>query len=50
MKMIALISSTQRCYGFLSFDKNMGKNIDENISENIGGKYSQKLLDHAKQC
>ena len=28
----------------------MGKNIDENISKNIGGKYSQKLLDHAKQC
>ena len=32
-------------YGFLSFTKNMGKNITSNLS----GKYSQKLLDHAKQ-
>ena len=31
-------------YGFLSFTKNMGKNITSNLS----GKYSQKLLDHAK--
>ena len=29
--------------------KNMGKNISKNISKNLGGKYSQKLLDHAKQ-
>ena len=35
-------------YGFLSFAKNMGKNIGKNISENLRGKYSQKLLDHAK--
>ena len=27
----------------------MGKNIGENISKNLSGKYSQKLLDHAKQ-
>ena len=32
-------------YGFLSFAKNMGKNISKNLS----GKYSQKLLDHAKK-
>ena len=36
-------------YGFLSFAKNMCKSTGENISKNIGGKYSQKLLDHAKQ-
>ena len=27
----------------------MRKNIGKNISKNLGGKYSQKLLDHAKQ-
>ena len=32
-------------YGFLSFAKNIGKNI----SKNVKGKYSQKLLDHARQ-
>ena len=32
-------------YGFLSFAKNIG----ENISKDLNGKYSQKLLDHAKQ-
>ena len=32
-------------YGFLSFAKNIGKNI----SKNLIGKYSQKLLDHAKE-
>ena len=36
-------------YGFLSFAKNMGKNIGTKISKNLCGKYSQKLLDHAKQ-
>ena len=30
-------------YGFLSFAKNIGKN------KNLSGKYSQKLLDHAKR-
>ena len=35
-------------YRFLSFAKNMGKNIGKNISKNLSGKYSQKLLDHAK--
>ena len=35
-------------YGFLSFAKNMGKNIVKKISKNLSGKYSQKLLDHAK--
>ena len=36
-------------YGFLPFDKDMGKNIGKNISKNLSGKYSKKLLDHAKQ-
>ena len=35
-------------YGFLSFAKNIGKNIGEKIRKNLNGKYSQKLLDHAK--
>ena len=32
-------------YGFFSFAKNMGKNTGKNLNY----KYSQKLLDHAKQ-
>ena len=32
-------------YGFFSFARNMGKNIIKSLSS----KYSQKLLDHAKQ-
>ena len=36
-------------YGFLSFAKNMGRNIGNKISKNLRGKYSQKLLDHAKK-
>ena len=32
-------------YEFLSFAKNMGKKL----SKNLRGKYSQKLLDHAKK-
>ena len=32
-------------YGYLSFAKTMGKNIGKNVSS----KYSQKILDHAKQ-
>ena len=35
--------------GSLSLAKNMGRNIREIISKNLSGKYSQKLLDHAKQ-
>ena len=35
-------------YEFLSFAKNMSKNIGKNKSKNLSGKYSQKLLDHAK--
>ena len=35
-------------YGFLSFTKDMGRIIDKNVSETFSGKYSQKLLDHAK--
>ena len=33
----------------MPFAKNMGKNIGRNISEGLNSKYSQKLLDHAKQ-
>ena len=33
----------------MSFAKNMVKNIGKNKSENLSAKYSQKLLDHAKQ-
>ena len=35
-------------YEFLSFAKNMSKNIGKNKSKNLSGKYSHKLLDHAK--
>ena len=35
-------------YGLLPFDKDMGKNIGKN-RKNLSGKYSKKLLDHAKQ-
>ena len=34
---------------FLSFAQNIGKNIGKCISKNLSGKYSQKVLDHAKQ-
>ena len=36
-------------YGLLSFAKNIGKNIGKTISKNLSGKYSQNLLNHAKQ-
>ena len=36
-------------YRFLSFAKNMAKYTGKNISKNVRGKYSQKLLYHAKQ-
>ena len=39
----------EKRYGFLSFAINMGENIGKNISKILSGKYSQKLLDHAKQ-
>ena len=35
-----------KCYGFLSFAKNMGKNICKNISKILSSKYSKKLLHH----
>ena len=38
-----------RGYEFLSFAKNMGKNIGKNKSKSLNSKYSQELLDHAKQ-
>ena len=33
----------------MSSAKNMGKNIGKNITISLNSKYSQKLLDHAKQ-
>ena len=36
-------------YVFLSFAKNMSKYIRKNTSRNLISKYSQKLIDHAKQ-
>ena len=33
----------------MSFAKKMSKNIGERIIKNLSGKYSQKILDHAKQ-
>ena len=36
-------------HGFFSFAKNMDKNIGKIICKNVSGKYSQKLLDHAKK-
>ena len=36
-------------YGFLSFAKNMSKHIGKYLSRNLSSKYSQKVLDHAKQ-
>ena len=36
-------------YGFLSFAENRGTNVAKNMSKNLSGKYSQKLLDHAKK-
>ena len=33
----------------MDFCKNMGKSVGKNISKNVIDKYSQKLLDHAKQ-
>ena len=32
-----------------SFAKNMNKDVGKNISSNLSGKYSQTLLNHAKQ-
>ena len=37
-------------YGFLSFNKDIGKNNGKNISKILSGKYSHKLFDHAKKC
>ena len=36
-------------YEFLSFAKNIGRNIGKIINKNLSGKYSQNLIDHAKQ-
>ena len=38
-----------KSYRFLSFAKRMGRNIGKYISKNVSSKYTQKLLDHAKQ-
>ena len=37
-----------KSYGF-SFAKNLAKNTDKKISKNLSGKYSQKLINCAKQ-
>ena len=36
-------------YRFLPFAKYMVKNIGTNLNKNLSGKYSQTILDHAKQ-
>ena len=36
-------------YGCLSFAENTDTNICKNINKMLSGKYSLKLLDHAKQ-
>ena len=33
----------------LTFALNMTKSIGRNVNKNLSGRYSQKLLDHAKQ-
>ena len=38
--------STKR---FLSFAKNMIKNISKSITKNLSNKYSQRIIDNAKQ-
>ena len=40
------IEYLRKIFGFFSFAGNIWKKIRENVS----GKYSQKRLDHAKQC
>ena len=37
-----------RDYGFLSFDRNMGKIVGKNIGKNLSNKYSKKFLAHCK--
>ena len=38
-----------KSYGFLPFTKNMRRIIGKNTSKTLKGKYSQKLIDHAKK-
>ena len=38
-----------KCYGFLSFAKNMFKNIGKSIMKSLRGIYSQKHPDQAKK-
>ena len=38
-----------KVYGILSFVKDMNKNIGKNITKSLSSKYSQKILNHAKQ-
>ena len=38
-----------KCYGFLSFARNMPRKIGKNINKNLSSKNSQELLDHTKQ-
>ena len=37
-------------YEFLSFAKNIGKNIGKKIGKKQSAKYSQRRLNHTKQC
>ena len=36
-------------FGFFLFAKNTGKSIGKNVCKNLSVKFSEKLLDHAKQ-
>ena len=38
-----------KVYGILSFVKDMNKNIGKSITKSLSSKYSQKILNHAKQ-
>ena len=38
-----------KVYRILSFVKDMNKNIGKNITKSLSSKYSQKILNHAKQ-
>ena len=39
----------KKAIDFLSFAENVSKTICKNISKKSSGKYSQKILDHAKE-
>ena len=39
----------EKGHGFLFFAKNIVRSIAKNISKNLSSKYTQKLIEHAKQ-